>query len=342
MDILTLGKIKKLKDALAASDLNTLEQIQIVNDALTQAIDVDVADALAQVALDLANTQAAVGGDLSGILTSMGTLETNTNIAIAAIPATVQTELNSLGTAGYLNVGTGANQVVQLDSSGNLPAIGAGNLTGLSQTESAKPWRIQSFSGQWIETMTQGQNTGYTSNGGSYTWSRGSGTTLIKVQVVGGGGGASGFCETGGSGGYAERWIENPPSTVSVNVGSGGGGSGYSSCAGGGGTSSFGSYLSANGGRGANCDGQHTGGRAGHGSGSADLKMFGGGGQGHEGGNPSSGLGGASYFGNGYGTGHGRVTGGWHHGAPGAGGNQHTYGSGYMGCTGAVIVYEYK
>jgi len=342
MDILTLGKIKKLKDALIASDLSTIEQIAIVNQALTQAIDVDVANALQQVSDDLALTQAAVGGDLTVILSSMDTLESDTNAAIAGIPATVANELSALGTAGYLNVGTGANQIVQLDSSGNLPAVGAASLTGLSQTESAKPWRIQSFSGQWIETMTQGQNVGYTSNGGSYTWSRGSGTTLVKVQVVGGGGGASGFCETGGSGGYAEKWIENPPSSVTVTVGNGGGGSGYAGCAGGGGTSSFGGYLSANGGRGANCDGQHTGGRAGHGSGSGDLKMFGGGGQGHEGSNPSSSLGGASYFGNGYGAGHGRVPGGWHHGAPGAGGNQHTYGSGYMGCTGAVIVYEYK
>ena len=37
----------------------------------------------------------------------------------------------SLGTAATLDVGTGANQVVQLDGSGNLPAVGAANVTGL-------------------------------------------------------------------------------------------------------------------------------------------------------------------------------------------------------------------
>jgi hypothetical protein len=341
MDILTLGKIKKLKDALIASDLSTIQQIAVVNQALTQAIDVDVANALQQVSDDLALTQAAVGGDLTVILSSMDTLESDTNAAIAGIPATVANELSALGTAGYLNVGTGANNIVQLDSSGNLPSIGAQNLTGLSQVD-MKPWRIQSFSGMWIETMTQGQNAGYGNNGGTYTWSKGSGTTVIKVQVVGGGGGASGYQETGGAGGYAEGWFDaTSMGNQSVTVGNGGGGTGYSGCGGRGGSSSFGGYVSANGGYAANCNGQHTGGQPGHGTG-GNLRMFGGGGIGHDGGNPSSGIGGSSHFGSAYGTGHGRVSGGWHHAAPGAGGSQYTYGNGYQGTTGAVIVYEYK
>jgi hypothetical protein len=325
MDILTLGKIKKLKDALAASDLNTLEQIQIVNDALTQAIDVDVADALAQVASDLANTQAAVGGDLSGILTSMGTLESDTNIAIAAIPATVQAELTSLGTAGYLNVGTGANQVVQLNSSGHLPAISGQNLTGVA-------------GGQLIHTAT------YTSNN---TWSKPSGTTFIEVELVGGGGGGIGEGEAGGAGGYAFKRVDNPASSVSVTIGGGGDGRHYCQNAPGGGTTSFGGYVSASGGQGAHCSG-HRGGHGGIGSG-GDVNFRGGGGSGHGGNQSGSCAGGASYFGGAGPSGHsssGRAYQweGLNHNPPGSGGTGGAsgHGAGADGVVGCVIVRSYK
>jgi len=341
MDILTLGKIKKLKDALIASDLSTIEQIAVVNQALTQAIDVDVANALQQVSDDLADTQAAVGGDLGAILTSMDNLEDATNLAIGGIPATVANELSALGTAGYLNVGTGANQIVQLDSSGNLPAVGAASLTGIEVVD-VKPWRIMTYSGQWMQDQNTGNaNTGYGSNGGSYTWTKGAGTQKIKIMIVGGGGGASGYGETGGAGGYAERHMDaaSVSSTVTVTVGNRGGGSGYAGCAGTGGSSSFGGYVSANGGRGANCNGQHTGGHGGHGT-SGDITMFGGSGEGHSSGS-HAGSGGSSYFGNGPSGGHNRCQ-SWHHGAPGGGGPCYGNGSGCEAATGAVIVYEYK
>lgn len=37
----------------------------------------------------------------------------------------------TLGTAAALDVGTGANNIVQLDGSGNLPAVDGSNLTGI-------------------------------------------------------------------------------------------------------------------------------------------------------------------------------------------------------------------
>ena len=46
----------------------------------------------------------------------------------------IRTQLG-LGTAATLNVGTGANNAVQLDGSGNLPAIDASLITSIGGTE---------------------------------------------------------------------------------------------------------------------------------------------------------------------------------------------------------------
>jgi hypothetical protein len=325
MDILTLGKIKKLKDALVASDLSTIEQIAVVNQALTQAIDVDVANALQQVSDDLALTQAAVGGDLTVILSSMDTLESDTNAAIAGIPATVANELSALGTAGYLNVGTGANQVVQLDGAGNLPTVSGANLTGVA-------------GGQLIHTAT------YTSNN---TWSKPSGTTFVEVELVGGGGGGIGHGEGGGAGGFAFKRIDNPAGSVSITIGGGGDGRHYCQNAPGGGTSSFGGYVSASGGQGAHCNG-HRGGHGGIGSG-GDGNFRGGGGSGHNGNQAGSSAGGASYYGGAGPSGHsssGRAYQweGLNHNPPGSGGTGgcNGHGAGADGVVGCVIVRSYK
>ena len=325
MDILTLGKIKKLKDALIASELSTAEQIQVVNDALTQAIDVDVAAALSQVATDLANTQAAVGGDMTGILNSMSVLETGVNAAIGGIPATVQTELNALGTAGYLDAGTGANQILQLDSSGNIPAVSGQNLTNVP-------------GGQLIHTAT------YTSNN---TWNKPAGTTYVEVEMVGGGGGGLGHGEAGGAGGYAFKRIDNPASSVSITIGGGGDGRHYCQNAPGGGTSSFGGYVSASGGQGAHCSG-HRGGHGGIGSG-GDINFRGGGGSGHGGNQSGSSSGGGSYFGGAGPSGHsssGRAYQweGLGHNPPGSGGTGgcNNHGAGADGVVGTVIVRSFK
>ncbi len=47
--------------------------------------------------------------------------------------ASAQRTTLGLGTAATLNVGTGNNNVVQLDGSGNLPAVPGGNLTGVAK-----------------------------------------------------------------------------------------------------------------------------------------------------------------------------------------------------------------
>ena len=118
----------------------------------------------------------------------------------------------------------------------------------------------------------------WTNNG---TWYRPSGVTSIRVQVVGAGGGASGWHEGGGTGGFSERVIDvTNTSSVNVTVGNPGGGTSYSGCGGGGNSSSFGSYCNASGGIGANCSQNRAGGYGGNGSGGT-LNVYGGGGYGH-------------------------------------------------------------
>ena len=183
----------------------------------------------------------------------------------------------------------------------------------------------------------------WTSNG---TWNRPSGVKSIKVQVVGAGGGGSGYCESAGAGGTAERVIDvTNTSSVSVTVGNPGGGSNYSGCGGNGGSSSFGGWCSASGGYGANCRQQHAGGIGGNGSG-GNLNVYGGGGNGH-GSHHSYGnhMSGASYMGGGQPSSHGQRDYAHRHqshAAWGAGGNGAQHGGrGARGREGVVVVFEY-
>ncbi len=180
---------------------------------------------------------------------------------------------------------------------------------------------------------------------GTYTWNKPAGCTLIKVQVVGAGGGSSGHGEAGGAGGFAEKWISNPPDSVTVTIGGGGGGVQYSSAAGDAGTTSFGAYVSATGGRGGNRNHSHSGGFGGHGSG-GDINLYGGGGGGHD---NRGGKGGMSFFGGskfpGWGNNSYAHTNENHYSAPGAGGSSMhtTHGSrGSNGSAGYCVVYCYK
>lgn len=186
----------------------------------------------------------------------------------------------------------------------------------------------------------------------SGTWTN-PGATYVIVKCVGGGGGAAGYCESGGAGGYSEGLYNvSGVSTVSVTVGGGGGGVGYYAAAGDGGTSSFGSYLSASGGYGANRNYSHSGGHGGGGS-SGQVNIQGGAGSGHTNGAGSNtqGRGGWSYFGGGASQvrnhGNNSLYGRQRIGAPGAGApGQMTDGyNHYMptpGETGIVVVYAYK
>ena len=138
--------------------------------------------------------------------------------------------------------------------------------------------------------------TTFTSNG---TYTVPQDCTKILVQLVGGGGGAAGYQESGGAGGFAEgAYSVTPGAQYSVTIGGGGGGVGYYAGAGDGGTTSFGSLISASGGYGANRNYSHGGGHGGVGS-SGQINLYGGTGCGH--GNHSSHAqpsgGGPSFFG---------------------------------------------
>ena len=229
-------------------------------------------------------------------------------------------DLNNLGnnsiTAAKLSTNSGTyGQTLQVNNAGT--AIEMGN-TGL-------------VSCQYFES--------------SGTWTKPAGIRFVRVQVVAGGGGGSGYAEGGGAGGYSEEIIDvTGVTSVSVTVGGGGSGVTYASAGGNGGASSFGSYVSATGGHGANRQGSHSGGVGGVGSG-GNINIFGGGGGGHDG--NASHPGASSYFGGGA---HGAHTGqaGYpsnheSHQAPGGGGsgaytNTHR---GANGKHGAVVVWEY-
>lgn len=182
----------------------------------------------------------------------------------------------------------------------------------------------------------------WTTNG-SYTWNRPSRCRSVRIICVGGGGGASGHCEGGGSGGYAELWLDvSGIGSATVTVGRGGYGAGYYSNREDGYTSSFGPYVSASGGYGANRNWQHSGGHGGIGHG-GNVNLRGGGGSGHE--NEAGHSGSASYWGGGsvgaHHHAHGNNT--ENHCAPGAGGmgTWTGHGRGEHGKDGAVMVWNY-
>jgi len=176
---------------------------------------------------------------------------------------------------------------------GTLPVANGG--TALTSTTADRTLMVNN-SGNALEWGFSGliQCNVYTGNS---TWSKPTGCTRVRVQVVGGGAGGSGHGVAGGAGGYSEEIIDvTGVSSVSVTIGGQGGGVNYHNQAGNGGTSSFGPYLSASGGEGARRVGGHTGGRPGIGS-SGNINMYGGGGAGHT--HHGGGHGGTSYFGGG-------------------------------------------
>ncbi|CAB4167369.1 Concanavalin A-like lectin/glucanases superfamily [uncultured Caudovirales phage] len=181
---------------------------------------------------------------------------------------------------------------------------------------------------------------------GTSTWTKPGGCTNVIVKVVGGGGGASAYCESGGAGGYSEKRIDvTAVSTVSVTVGAGAAQAAY---AGGtnGGTSSFGTYCSATGGYGSNQNFSHSGGHGGIGS-SGDINLYGGSGTGHTNtsGHGALGNGGQSYWGGGNNLiGRHQNPGGFRDAAPGSGGCGGVTDAGTLGSagqTGLVVIWEY-
>lgn len=189
------------------------------------------------------------------------------------------------------------------------------------------------------------------STAGTFTWSKPTDCNKVVVKVTGGGGGAAGYCESGGAGGYAEKEIDvSSVSSVSVTVGGGGSSTGYYAGAGNGGTSSFGSYVSASGGYGANQNASHSGGHGGVGSG-GQINLYGGDGTGHANshGHYPGGTGGGSFWGGSSTVRRDTTSTKLYSGAPGAGGpgaRTDDGGGGGSGTSngesGIIIVYSYK
>lgn len=185
--------------------------------------------------------------------------------------------------------------------------------------------------------------TSFSANG---TYTAPAGCTKVLVQLVGGGGGASGYGESGGGGGYSEGMFSLAAGTsVTVTVGGGGAGVAYNNTGGAGGTSSFGAYLSATGGSGCNTYYNHAGGIGGTGSG-GQTNISGGVGTGHmnSGSHAQNGAGGGTYFGTAGSKTRGNNTDNFSP-APGTGASG---GIGEIGSNGAtapsglVIVYAFK
>jgi hypothetical protein len=80
---------------------------------------------------DLTATAAELN-NVAGINTSV-----QAQLDSKASSTALTTAINGLGTASALDVGTGANQVVQLNGSGQLPALNASNLTGIDGVSAA-------------------------------------------------------------------------------------------------------------------------------------------------------------------------------------------------------------
>jgi hypothetical protein len=193
-------------------------------------------------------------------------------------------------------------------------------------------------------------NTTVYNTAGSFTWTKPVGCTRAHVRVIGGGGGAAGYCESGGAGGYSEKVIDvTGVSSVSVTVGAGGTCVAYYAASGQGGTSSFGSYATATGGFGSNTQFAHTGGLGGIGSG-GDINLYGGGGTGHSNsaGTGCLGRGGTSFYGSSTTINRSTTSTKLLNGAPGSGGpgarTDDGAGdtTGRLGESGIVVVYAYK
>jgi hypothetical protein len=255
------------------------------------------------------------------------------------ICVTAHTSAGSFSDANWNVIAYGAELPAQSGNSGNFLQTDGSSLSWTSASAGLKS--MQTFANA-------------ASAGGTYTWTRPSGITTVKVYVVGGGGGAQNVSSnqigTGGSGGLSIAVIDvSSISSVTVTLGNGGGGTNNSTRAGSGGTSSFGSYASATGGEGGvSTNSPYDGGIGGIGTTSVGgavnsaINVRGNGGQ-RNGGNNVQISGGASFFG---GSGVGAHDTGstptqGQHGTYGGGGGGSQYTAVVNGGAGVVVVEEY-
>ena len=88
-------------------------------------------------ARDLADLIAAGNPLADGAISVAEVTGLTTELDAKASATDLTTAIAGLGTASALDVGTGANQVVQLNGSGQLPALNASNLTGIDGVSAA-------------------------------------------------------------------------------------------------------------------------------------------------------------------------------------------------------------
>jgi predicted RNA methylase len=86
---------------------------------------------------DFISTGAGTGILADGAISVAEVTGLTTELDAKASSTALTAAINGLGTASALDVGTGANQVVQLNGSGQLPALSASNLTGIDGVSAA-------------------------------------------------------------------------------------------------------------------------------------------------------------------------------------------------------------
>jgi hypothetical protein len=121
-----------------------------------------------------------------------------------------------LGTAAVLNVGTSANSVVKLDSSGKLPAVDGSALTGIG---SGSNIRVRSLTSGTVYTTPSDVKRLYVFVSGA----TGSASRATVGYAVGGAGGP----------GYSEKYYATPAASYTYSIGAGGTMSGNTNTAGG-------------------------------------------------------------------------------------------------------------
>lgn len=233
--IATMAALKAMRDDLVHAAPGTLDTLK------------ELADAIGDDPNFAATMTAALGNrlrfDAAQSLTTGQKAQAIANLALAAVAVSGAyadlTGRPTLGTAAALNVGTAANQVVQLDGSAKLPAVDGSQLVNLGGL--VKRVKQQLFSAS-----------------GTYTPSAGLLFAVIECVAAGGGGGgtsANGGTYLGGGGGEGGGYAHLIASAAtigasqSVTIGAGGtAGSSAGGDGGGGGDTSLGSLCIAKGG----------------------------------------------------------------------------------------------
>jgi len=118
----------------SANEINVLNGITVTTGELNNVTGVNSAvqtqlDSKQAIVSGVSNTEI---GYLDGVTSGL-----QTQLDAKASASDLTTAIAGLGTASALDVGTGANQVVQLNGSGQLPALNASNLTGIDGVSAA-------------------------------------------------------------------------------------------------------------------------------------------------------------------------------------------------------------